>query len=271
MSIVEQIINHPLLETIEKIAKISGIFYLIGMISLSLSYYFNYGFHDFDIPYQQVIYAGIWMLVYVTLACAPTLIGTKIVTKYGSKLSRRSWINILLLLLLSLFTLVYKYRISIGHFISTHYLGYLLGNLAIMSIGIGAFLSTLVPEWAKQLYSKESDTWTAVITSSLMLLCAFAILFLFTAFHSTIPMALGGGKPEQRDIWVAKDEFDIYNDCKGPTPITYKTVGDATLIPNVSVLHETKDNFIIWRPKCPTIALPRSSVKTYQWAQPNSK
>ena len=285
MSIVEQFINHPFLGTIEKVAKISGIFYLLGMFSLNVTYYL-YGFHDFDVSVPQVIYAGVWVLIYVALSCAPastiaknskkygsklTPIIAKISEEYGSKLSRPGWIAILFLLSSGLVFMAYEFRYSIGYFIKAHYLGYLLGVLAVMTIGTGALLSTLAPELSKQLYSKKADTGTTVITTSLMLLCIVAIAVLFSVFHSMIPLAFGGGKSEQIDIWVAKDQLDIFNNCGGPPKINYKTAGDATLIPNLFVLHETKDNFIIWRQTCPTIAIPRTSVKSYQWAQPQYK
>ena len=297
------------IELVGKVLGITGLVYGIGLVSINLSFFF-WGFHDFEIPNQQAIYAGMWAIGVVTISCCPAAIadawnrkGTR-PRRSGLSLWRRKilafmlkklliigrrrllaigWRRMLavvcgLLFAIAIIPLAFWQRANIQIFLQGHYPGVLYAVFTLQTIVVGASFFSIAPETLRSLLAahEKGDAANVIIGVALTTLLGSFLLFVFACFYVRIPMPMGGGEPEQRGIWVSREALNVFDYCKGmPIPkeqqIQRFETQDANIVflPDLWVLHESKDSLVIWREKCRTVALPKAWIKTYEWPMPN--
>jgi hypothetical protein len=262
---------NTILDFAAKILGVSGLAYGVGLVSINISY-FLWGFHDFDISYQQGIFAGLWTFAFVALAYFPAAWGTKLLSKLDRRNFKRKWLFGFVVFSISLLIgLLYWHRTKIHAFLSFHVLGVLFGTMAVLAAGIGWSFWAFALQAKMTLFSKSEDPDLETIMTQIIgpVFWGLCLIFVFAGFYACIPAAFGGGKPERHDLWVSADALAVLGDCAERLDIKSVKGHELTLIGSVWILHEAKDNVAVWRDKCPIVALPRTWIRSYQWPQQN--
>lgn len=248
-----------------KILGLTGLVYGLGLVSINLSYSF-WGFHDFEILYQQGVCAGIWALAFIIMSFLPSAFMTFLLKGMRQK---AKWQLVALLIIFALMTggLIYWHRNDIRGFLQGHYRGFLYAIMMSMAAGAGTALSAFIPDIKEAIFSKlsKSETENLLLSLPFSVLPGFMLLLLFAGFYVTIPAGWGGGKPAQRDLWVSKEGLSVLGACSVNSVKAQR--GDLSLISKSWVLHESKESIIVWRDGCPTISFPKDWARSTEWPQ----
>jgi len=175
---------------------------------------------------------------------------------------------------------VYWQHAGIQTFLRGHHSESLNVILVIQAIVFSTSFISIGQETRRVILSNDEKVSTvSLLTGGLLtIFLGFSLLLLFACVYIRIPVSIGGGEPEQRDMWVSREALNVFDYCKGaPIPkdqqIQRFETQDPNIVflPNLFVLHESKDNFIIWREKGRIVALPKAWIKTYEWPMPDHK
>jgi hypothetical protein len=251
---------------------VTGLIYGIGLVSINLSFFF-WGFDDFEIPSQQAIYTGVLAIAFIAIACLPAaIVSGSIKSRRRLGLTSRAIgfrLGSAVLLGFLGFLFLYWKRACIGALLQRHRLESLTVTFAVIVFVFGACFYSFAPEMRKIFYPdhKEADPANIIVRTAMTTMLAVLLLTPFSVVYQLIPTAMGGGKSEQCDIWVSREALNVLDHCE-KTPIVQTQDLNIVLLSNIRVLHKTKDDFFIWRDKCPVTALPRVWIKASQWTVP---
>lgn len=277
MPITEELKPYAIFDLAAKVLSVSGVVYGavygVGWLSINFTYH-QFDFHDSDISATQGVLAGLWSLTFVAVACAAAGFLVKLFSEVYPRISRRIALSIVVIIC-SIIGIIYWNRTWIHDYIVKHYSVYYL--LVVMALAFGYGLLVSVQEAKSTLLLMRSGLDK---TKTTLAMTVFTILFIFMGgcllavsfvLHNYLPLAFGGGRPETHDLWVSADAITILENCPEKLNLKGNKGNDLTLIRDVWVLRESKDNVVTWRSKCPIVSFPATWIRASQWPQYNPK